>query len=408
MSWKNSQLPSIPDSEPLWTKNFVKIWIFNLSICLWSFMLHAPFQFYILELGGTELLVGITAGAMSLAALSMRPLAGWILDNKSRSRLLIVSTLLITIISLLLLFIPVLAVAIILRIVGGFMFSATTTGSATNASDTIPLSRFGEGIGYLGLGNTLATALGPLIGLSIIAHLGFRPLFMAAMVVIMVAFIAATRFSYKEVKVKVRQEIHPPASKSLFSRLFNADAVPASIVVLLSAVPFGGVAVFIAIYGEITGLGNGGLYFLLIAVGTGSTRMVSGRLADRVGEKPLVLIGNVAFLFALVTLLVDSGFTFYTSGFMFGVGFGISIPAMQAMSMRIVPLEKRGSASSTFLCAHDISAGLGGFIAGVLVTAWGYKPMFAAFSVFVVASTLVYMLWASKTPSAFKVYNQAK
>ena len=37
---------------PLWTKNFVRIWIFNLLICVWFFMQGAPFSFYIIELGG--------------------------------------------------------------------------------------------------------------------------------------------------------------------------------------------------------------------------------------------------------------------------------------------------------------------------------------------------------------------
>ena len=163
--------------DPLWTSNFVKIWIFNLALCMWAFMLTASFPFYIIDLGGTELLVGVAAGGFAMAALVMRPLAGWLLDNKSRSQLLMFGTLALLLISLLLYLIPFLAIVMLLRVLSGLLFSGTTTASQTNACDTIPQSRFGEGLGFLGMGNTLATALGPALGLMLIAGFGFPTLF---------------------------------------------------------------------------------------------------------------------------------------------------------------------------------------------------------------------------------------
>jgi MFS family permease len=79
---------------------------------------------------------------------------------------------------------------------------------------------------------------------------------------------------------------------------------------------------------------------------------------------------------------------------------------MQAMAVRTVPPEKRGSASSTFLCSADIGSGFGGLIAGALVTVLGYKPMFGIMAIFVFLSLLTYTLWASKSPSAFKNYKR--
>jgi len=76
------------------------------------------------------------------------------------------------------------------------------------------------------------------------------------------------------------------------------------------------------------------------------------------------------------------------------------------MAMRVVPIEKRGAATSTFQCSFDISSGLGGLIAGWLVTVFGYRPMFGTLITFVIASLIVYAVWASKTPSAFKVFIQ--
>jgi len=364
-------------------------------------MIGSPYPLYIVELGGSELLVGITAGGFALTSLVMRPVAGWFLDNSSRSSLLTWGTLLLIVISLLLMLVPILAVVIALRMASGFMFSGAGTASTTNACDSIPQKRFGEGIGYLGLGNTLATALGPALGLALFKHMGFRPLFAVSIAVLLLAVLIIRGFSYKKVK---RADKPQGRKKNIWTTLFNSDALPASVVMLLSSVPYGGVAAFIVLYGEHFNLGSGTWFFVLMAVGTGCARLISGRIADVRGERPLIVAGNVGFLLALALLLVESSVCYYTSGLIFGLGFGAAIPAMQAMSMRIVPMEKRGSASSTYSCSYDIASAVGGFIAGWLVTVWGYRPMFASLCVFVVISMLVYEFWASKTPSAFKVY----
>ncbi|MCL2391118.1 MAG: MFS transporter [Oscillospiraceae bacterium] len=395
----SSSAAPVIGSDRLWTKDFICIWIINLSISTWAFMIHAPFPLYIVYLGGNEMLVGITAGAVSLAALVIRPFAGWFLDNISRSFLFFAGTIVIIIASLLLYFVPILALVIALRILLGFLLSATTTTSITSAADAIPAERFGEGIGYLGLGNTLGTALGPALGLIIIARLGFPQLFITSAMVILFALLVSKGFAFKKIGTKERKKIK-------LASLFNKDAIPASLVMLLSSLPFGGVIVFIALYGEYYEIGNAAWYFVLIAVGSGTARLLIGRLVDRVGEQPMVIFGNGCFVVGLVLLLFHSSVCYYLSGLFFGFGFGVMNPAMQAMAMRIVPMEKRGSATSTFQCSFDLSGGLGGLIAGWIVTVWGYRPMFGAMIIFVAFSGLAYALWAAKTPSAFKVYRK--
>jgi MFS family permease len=391
--------------ESLWTRDFVKIWVLNLTLCGWSFMINAAFPLYIEQLGGTKLLIGITAAGFAITSLVMRPLAGWMMDNHSRSWLLIWGSVSLIAISLLFLVAPLLGIAVALRLISGFLLSGVSTASNTNACDAIPQSRFGEGMGFLGLGNTLATALGPALGLAIvaIAGWGFAILFIVSIVLMILAVFIARGLSYKTVK---RRIYLLGRRKRGLAALFNADALPASVVTLFASAPYGGVSVFIALYGAFSGLGKGGLFFVLVALGTGSTRLFSGRLADKKGEQPMVVLGNISFLLALLTLLWESSTCYYLSGLLFGLGFGFSTPAMQTMAVRVVPLEKRGSASSTFLCAYDIGSGLGGLTAGWLVTMWGYRPMFAALSVYIVFSSLIYVLWAAKTPSAFKVYQR--
>ena len=399
---QSNQGPSL-NTEPLWTRNFVKVWILNLLICIWFFLLSAPFSFYILELGGTELLVGIVAGGYAITSLIIRPVAGWMLDNRSRKELLIWGLLLLTLASLIFIFVPILGVVVVVRILSGFLFASTSTASTTNVYDSITPRRFGEGLGFLGLGNTLAMALAPALGLAIIAGWGFDILFAVCVLVLLLATLVMKGFPYKKVEKPVRSK---ERQRKSWSDLISVDALPASVIMMFISVPYGGVSVFIALYGELYGLGSAGLFFTLFAIGTGSTRLFSGRIADKKGEKPMIAVGCSLLLISLMLLLTANSFFYYASGLLYGIGSGVMLPTMQAMSMRTVPVEKRGAASSTYQCSYDIASGSGGFLAGWIVTVWGYRPMFAALGIFPVIAVLVYAFWASKTPSAFKVYQR--
>ena len=394
-------------TEPLWTKNFSLIWVMNFSLVAWAFMLTASFPFYIIHLGGNELIAGITAAGFGLTSLIMRPLAGWMLDNRSRSGVLRVSLILMLLCSLLYLITPFLLIAVILRVSSGFLLSGAATSTVTSAADAIPKKRFGEGIGFLGMGNTMGTAIGPVIGLTLIASLGFRSLFIACSAVVLVAVLLERGLKYKDVK-KAERIKKAEAGKQIGKKekirlgtLFNKDAMPASVVTMFLSAPLAGISTFIALYGQIYGIGNGGLYFMLIAAGTGSTRILAGRIVDSIGEKPIILTGAGFHFFSMLLLWPQTSILYYLSGLFVGIGFGLSTPSMQAMSMRIIPPEKRGSATSTFQCAFDVSSALGGISSGLLVTLAGYRNMFAILSVYSIIALLVYFLWASKTPSAF-------
>ena len=62
--------------------------------------------------------------------------------------------------------------------------------------------------------------------------------------------------------------------------------------------------------------------------------------------------------------------------------------------------NRRGSANSTFLCAYDIGIGLGGGIAGWLITAAGYENMFLMLSAANIISVLMYVFWGRHDPSS--------
>ena len=386
-------------TEQLWTRSFCYICLVEFLIYISSHMLMPTFPFYIKSLGGNELIVGFVAGAYAFAALAMRPLAGWILDTKSRSKLLICGLPIVGSIIVAYNFIPVLAIAIMLRVMHGFVWSGATTASNTAACDIIPRTRFAEGMGFFGMTNSISMAIAPALGLVVMKALGFHILFVASAGMTIVSFLVARRLNYQPINKNMVIE----RDGNLFCRLFNIDALPASVVEFFSIISYGSINSFIALYATATGLGSGGLFFTIMAVFSASTRIFSGKLTDRHGEALMVYFANMAYLAAL--LLIAFGYnliTYYSAAVCFGLGFGTSIPALQAMAVRIVPVNRRGAAMSTFLCSFDIAIGLGGIIAGILITAFGYRTMYALMGISTIISIFTYMLWARKTPSAYR------
>lgn len=165
---------------------------------------------------------------------------------------------------------------------------------------------------------------------------------------------------------------------------------------------FGALENFVAIYAANEGLLSGSIYFVVMSVVLLLVRVFLGRLVDERGEAFFVYTGNAAMICALLLLaFAPSAATFLLSGALAGYAFGGLEPALQSMAVHTATDETRGSANSTFLCGYDIGYGLGGGVAGVLITSVGYANMWAIVALACVASVVLYVTWARHSDASF-------
>ena len=68
----------------LWTPNFIRAFFTNLMLMLISNGIPSIFTLYLLSRGGTDMQSGIATSCYYFISLLARPLAGWLLDNRSR------------------------------------------------------------------------------------------------------------------------------------------------------------------------------------------------------------------------------------------------------------------------------------------------------------------------------------
>lgn len=381
--------------EKLWTRDFILICTVYFFTNLYPNLLISTFPFYIKSLGGAELTVGLAASLFSAAAIITRPVAGYLVDQYSRSLPLLAGLCVVMLISLGYAFLPWLAAILLLRMTHGLVHGMLGTAISACACDALPASRFSEGMGFFGMMTALPLAVAPALGLLIMEHAGFRPLFLLLAALIGAALLLAARIHYHPVQ---RQR----GKRLTLSRIFNKDALPASLIVMFAFLPYSGMASFIALYAAERSLGSTGVYFIFWAAASTAARFFFGRLCDRRGERLPILIGNACFITGLVlTVLARGPLLFWLSGLIYGSGFGVCAPALQTMSVRISPPERRGAASSTYLIFCDLGNVIGGALGGVLASAVGYRPMFLLLSISCLVSISLYEFWGKHTPSAF-------
>ena len=381
--------------EPkLWTRNLVLIILVDLCVFTNHIMSLSTFPFYIQSLGGTEAVAGICAAAFSFVAVIIRPFVGWWLDNGVRRAALVAGLVLMGLAPLGYVFVPVLSVAIAIRMMHGVGLSFSNSTTATVASDVICRPRFAEGMGYFGMATALASAIAPALGLSLMEGFGFNVLYAVAAVIaglglVLFAFVRASKVDVPKKKLDLRT-------------IINRDSLPATVTMLIFMFTFGALENFVAIFASEASLPSGSIYFLVMSAMLLLVRITLGKLVDQRGEAFFVYSCNAAMLAAFLLLaFVPNAVTYILSAVLAGYAFGGLEPSLQSMAVHTSTEETRGSANSTFLCGYDIGYGLGGGIAGSLITGLGYSAMWSIVSLACVLSVIVYVVWARHSDTSF-------
>lgn len=143
-----------------------------------------------------------------------------------------------------------------------------------------------------------------------------------------------------------------------------------------------------------------GVVLAVGAVGTAVTLQFSGRLADRVGRRPLVMVGMTVMGLAMGAMgLATMEWLSSTAGLavllalsaLSGVGAGMVNPAQQATVADVIGSERSGGrVLSTFQMAQDGGAIVGPILVGLVADAVGFT---AAFAVTGVVCLLAVLPW---------------
>ncbi len=373
--------------DALWTKDFV-------LICLANFMVFTSFYFLLPTLPvfvtdvlkGDESNVGYIIGVLSLTAVMVRPLSGFLLDAMGRKKILFYALIAFSLAMAAYNFITGLALLFILRAVHGFTWGFVTTGAGTIAADVVPPPRRGEGLGYYGLSNTLAMAVGPGLGLYILNLYGFSPLFSASFAVAAAGLIFVAGITYRENKSQGKIKIS--LDSFLEPRVFSLSAI-----LFFVAVVYGGIVSFITLYGKELGVNNAGTFFLAYALTLVVVRPIAGRAFDKNGPGLIMAVGFGAVSLSFVLLFAAHGnVMFLLSAVAMGIGFGTVHPTIMAMAINRVAPYRRGAANGTIFSAFDLGIGIGSIILGFVSKMIGLSYMYLSCGFIILIPLIMFYL----------------
>lgn len=378
-------------SPALWTKDFTLATIANFFVSFVFYLLIPTMALYAVNaFGASDTAAGLASSSFVIGAVVGRIFTGKYLDFVGRRRLVIISLGIYVALGLAYVLADGLPLFVALRTVHGFGFGTSATVIAASVMSMIPPARRAEGTGYFGISGTIATAIGPLLALTIADRFSYDALFITASVVALLALLVALTITFPEREVS-QAERESKWSLSL-GTLVDAHTVPVASIMLLAGFAYSGVLSFLANYAQQADLvSSASLFFLVYAIAVFISRLFIGRIQDRRGDNIVIYPIFASFVAGFVMLGVSSqAWHILLAAVFMGFGFGALMPALQSVITAKSPLPRVGLATATFFLMLDIGTGIGPIVLGLAIPHLGYQGMYFLLAGIIVVAAALY------------------
>ena len=263
--------------DRLVTPDYCFILAANFLLYFGFWLLIPVLPFYLSEIfkAGNSA-IGIILSCYTVAALCIRPFSGYLLDTFARKPLYLLAYFIFTAVFAGYIIAGSLTLFIILRVIHGVSFGMVTVSGNTVVIDIMPASRRGEGLGYYGLSNNIAMAVGPMSGLFLHdAGTSYPVIFCTSLGSCLIGLLCASL---------VKTPYKPPVKREPISldRFILLKGIPAGISLLLLSIPYGMTTNYVAMYAKQIGIhASTGLFFTFMAIGMAISRIFSGKIVDK-------------------------------------------------------------------------------------------------------------------------------
>ena len=355
--------------EKLFNRSYIFLCIANFLFFFSFYLLLPVLPFFIQEqFQAGNSVVGAVISCYTLATLVVRPFSGYMMDTFKRKPLYLLALSVFTAVFCGYLFASTITILIIVRIMHGLAFGLTSVGGNTLVIDVVPSAKRGEGIGYFGVANNIAMAVGPMVGLFVYEKYSFNVIFIGCMVCGLLAALCAS-----QIKTRVRPPVkRPPIS---LDRCILIKGLLAGFSFTLLAFAYGQISNYIALYAKEMQLPiSSGLFFSVYAVGLIVSRLYAGRMVDKGKVTQTTALGLGITVVGLLGLALCgkismwqpqlSTYFFLAVALCCGMGFGTAFPSFNTLFINLASNSQRGTATSTYLTTWDLGLGIGIFCGG--------------------------------------------
>jgi len=357
-------------------RNIIIVGFVSLFTDLSSQMVFPVVPLFLISLGASAWMIGLVEGAAETTASLLKVFSGYWSDRVKRRKPFVLggyglSTVTKPMFALANTWPFVLFVRVLERVGKGIRDAPRDAIVA----ESVDVSIRGKAYGFQRALDGIGSFSGALLAVLLLPLLGYRELFLIAFLpgivaVLLILFIRERRSA----------EVVPHAATPMRVSMRKLPRNLQLFILVSTVFALGNFGyAFLILKGKTLGYADNVtlmLYVLFYVVYTLFT-IPAGILSDRVGRKPVLIIGYVLFAVTAVALLFTSALVPLIVVFiLYGMFFGMIDGVQRAFVVDLAPSDLKGTALGTFYTATGLIALPGGFIAGYLWTVFSPQATF--------------------------------
>ena len=335
---------------------------------------------YAEELGATGIWIGLTFASFAVTQTIFGPFAGRWSDRYGRKPFIVAGLLFYLVAALGYLtaesFVQVIAFRTISGIGTSFIFSV----ARAYIGDMVPEGHEGRWFGVFATGDIIGFGIGPVFAGVIRGTLGFDAVFVA-MAALMASSAVIVGLLLPRISPEQRQQAFAKRGleMSFGAALRNRLVIAVSLTMLVTSLSFGSTFSFLAV--KLEDLGTGpvliGLTFSMESFASALLQPFTGRLADRVNRRVLVVIG-ITVTALMLALVGAASHVVPIMALLVGMGIGQSFSFVASSAMQVVAGRRVGMGTVIGLGSAGNGAGIiaGALFAGFIVDAYSLDAAF--------------------------------
>ena len=353
---------------------------------------------FVLSLGASMPTLGALKSTRSIIASLVQPISGRVADRVGRKPFIILSSLL-TLVGFVLCIVAHTWYFLIPSII---LLGVSALGCPSRQSllaESVEPEERGTAYSVVSFSGTLTGFFAPLLGGLLATHYGFKSIFSVCILMealclgLMILFIRETLRTRRPGAIWIGKDV-----KTTLTSLFRPERGLGGFYAAMTMDAFS-VGVFGSLcYGMLTQTFRFTPYQLGIlstasAVSMAASQIPMGRLVDKYGRKPSLVISGVLVIFIVLGWLISTSFEMFVILQILG---GITIsawrPASWALLADSVPEEGRAEAMGRFTCVKDLIASPAPYVGGVLYELSGFRgPILASLILKVLTLVIIFL-----------------
>ncbi len=350
------------------------------------------------DLGSSPELIGLIVAASTITGIFIKLPAGALSDLLGRRRMMLLGALFFAGPPFLYPLVAGPVSLLLLRFLHGFATAIFSPVASAYVADIFQKGR-GEKLGWFASANDVGATMGPMIGgfilfstanysttYLVVGALGLLPLLMVLRLPVEEkAPATATTNSGRWTEFKT----------GILEVVSNRALIIASTLEAAMYVGYGAFLGFFPIYAK--GVGHNDAAIGLIMGSQLATAMIGkpagGWLSDRIGRKPVILLG-LLFCALILPLVVsrESFIMLLVLSCLFGLGVALVTPSTTALVADLAKAGKMGSAMGVFGTIWDSGEAAGPILAGFLIASLSYFNSFLIISGFMALAAVIFAI----------------